>query len=520
MAAAPGKGPSGAGGNSGADPHSGRGTAAQTGGAPTPPGAAPIIELDGAARSFGAVRALDGVTFAIRPGECVGLVGHNGAGKSTLVNILTGGLRPDAGAVRIDGASPPAPWGIAPARAAGVRCVFQEGSLCPNLTVAENARIAHRGLTGTGWRRRAAALMQASLDAVFPGHGIAPHRTVGDLSIARRQMVEIATAFADPGTPPRLVILDEPTSALDAGLAAQLLAHVRRFCAGGGAVLLISHILGEVLDTAHRITVMKDGRIVDDRPAAGHGIDSIVRAMGSVVDGPAAIRATDAAAPVVLTGRNDLIARRGEVVGLAGLAGHGQTRVLTDLFLGAGGRWREARNPDGSAGPPAAFVAGDRHVDGTLPLWSIARNLTVSLLPTLLQRGLIDATAEARLAADWKSRIGIRTADMDNPILSLSGGNQQKVLLARALATSAPVVLMDDPLRGVDIGTKQEVYALIRAEAAGGRTFLWYSTEMDEITRCDRVYVFLEGRIAAELSGATLTEQAVLAASFHGGAAA
>jgi ribose transport system ATP-binding protein len=184
--------------------------------------------------------------------------------------------------------------------------------------------------------------------------------------------------------------------------------------------------------------------------------------------------------------------------------------MLVDLFLSAGGDWLRRRDAQ------VAFVAGDRHVDGNLPLWSILRNLTLSLLPDLTRLGLVDRSGEARAAADWQERIGIRTADLGNAILSLSGGNQQKVLFARALATSAPVVLMDDPMRGVDIGTKQEVYHLLRAEADKGRTFVWYSTEMDEVCQCDRVYVFREGRIVAELGGNDVNEENVLASSFAG----
>ncbi|WP_423066941.1 sugar ABC transporter ATP-binding protein [Devosia sp. CN2-171] len=477
----------------------------------------PVIATGGASKSFGAVRAVSEVTFAVAPGECVGLVGHNGAGKSTLVNILNGSLEPDAGSIELDG-QPAERYSVAAARRHGLRCVFQELSLCPNLTVAENTRIAHSSLRGVGWRRRAASLIRDKLDEIFPGHGIDSGQTISGLSIAQRQMVEIATAFSRSDHPVRLVILDEPTSSLDASIAAQLLAYIRRFIEDGGSVVLISHILGEVLTTADRVVVMKDGQVVADRPAAQFSVDSLVRAMGSVVRAHDArrdaTRNADATPilrhPATEAGASDFIAHRGEIVGLAGLAGHGQTRMLVDLFLSAGGDWLRRRDAQ------VAFVAGDRHVDGNLPLWSILRNLTLSLLPDLTRLGLVDRSGEARAAADWQERIGIRTADLGNAILSLSGGNQQKVLFARALATSAPVVLMDDPMRGVDIGTKQEVYHLLRAEADKGRTFVWYSTEMDEVCQCDRVYVFREGRIVAELGGNDVNEENVLASSFAG----
>ncbi|GLQ53880.1 ATP-binding cassette domain-containing protein [Devosia nitrariae] len=485
------------------------------------PAVKPVIAVDGASKTFGAVRALSEVSFSVARGECVGLVGHNGAGKSTLVNILNGSLTPDAGTIHLEGLAADR-YSVVAARASGLRCVFQELSLCPNLTVTENTRIMHSGIKGLGWRRNAAALIRAKLDEIFPGHGIDGGQTVAELSIAERQMVEIATAFSQSDHAVRLVILDEPTSSLDSSLAAQLLAYIRRFVAEGGSVVLISHILSEILTTADRIVVMKDGQVVASGPAAEFSVDTLVGAMGSVVRARDARRVFEAGAEggPVLQQRAlgnaeamDFVAYRGEILGLAGLGGHGQTRTLVSLFMNAGGDWRGRRQTK------IAFVAGDRHVDGNLPLWSTLKNLTLTLLPDLTRLGLIDRRKEASVAGNWRERMEIRTNDLGNPILSLSGGNQQKVLFARALATTAPVVLMDDPMRGVDIGTKQEVYHMLRVEADKGRTFVWYSTEMDEVCQCDRVYVFREGRIVAELTGEDVTEERVLAASFAGGAA-
>ena len=472
---------------------------------------APVIAVTHAAMRFGEVQALDGVSLAVSPGECIGLVGHNGAGKSTLVSIINGGLVAQQGAVSSDGVVVE-PYGIGVARARGVRCVFQELSLCPNLTVLENVRVMHRHLGGFGWRRRGRAIIATALDAVFPGHTIDVGVQVGTLSIAERQMVEIALAFSDAGVAPRLVILDEPTSSLDAGLAAQLLAHVRRFVAGGGAVILISHILGEILTTADRVVVMKDGRIVAERPAGGFDHAGLVEAMGSAA-GAVAVAPHGAAGAEVLRFAPKrgiaFAAGRGEVIGLAGLAGHGQTDMLLALFDQASPTWWPARDPG------VTFVAGDRRLNGTFDLWSILRNMTVASLPDLARRGLLSDPAEVARGAGWREKIEIRTPDMGNGILSLSGGNQQKVLFARALSTRAPVVLMDDPMRGVDVGTKREVYQIIRAEAEAGRTFVWYSTEMEEMSLCDRVYVFREGAIVAELVAGAISENAILAASFE-----
>ena len=480
---------------------------------PQPPA---LLEVANAAVSFGEVRALDGVSLAILPGECIGLVGHNGAGKSTIVSVINGGLTPQQGEIFSDG-SRLAPYGIGVARSRGVRCVFQELSLCPNLSIIENTRIMHRNLGGFGWRTRAAVIIAASLDTIFPGHGIEVGGQVGALSIAQRQMVEIAMAFSDAGQPPRLVILDEPTSSLDAGLAAQLLAHVRHFVAAGGAVILISHMLNEILETASRIVVMKDGKIVAERGAGGFDHAGLVEAMGSAATHQvAARRSTAATEPVLelaLPQGQPFRACKGEVVGLAGLGGHGQTRMLLALFDHHSPQWWPRHDP------AVTFVAGDRRENGIFELWSILKNMTVAALGDLSRRGLLQDAAEAARGAEWKSRIEIRTPDMNNPILSLSGGNQQKVLFARALSTRAPVVLMDDPMRGVDVGTKHEVYGMIRAEAEAGRTFVWYSTEMEEMQLCDRVYVFREGVIVAELTGDAISEHNILRASFEAEAA-
>ena len=475
-----------------------------------------VVSARGIKVHFGAVKALDGADLTILAGECIGLVGHNGAGKSTIVNVINGGLSPHEGTIAYEGDD--AVHGINAARAHGIRCVFQELSLAPNLTVVENMRVVHRGVAGWNWRRQAAAVVRAKLDEIFAGHKIDVMRTVGELSIAERQMVEIAITFCAVSEKPKLVILDEPTSSLDAGLAAQLMAYVRAFVQTGGAVMLISHILGEILSTASRILVMKDGRVVADRAAQDFSVQSLVQAMGSVVKEQDRKRGNGeaVAAPPVLAlpprgGKGLAFAvRKGEVIGLAGLAGHGQTDMLLDLHRSLSSNWLPGRQGK------ITFVAGDRSLNGTFPLWTILKNLSIASLSDLSKMTLVNRQREDSLGADWKGRIEIRTPAMENGILSLSGGNQQKVLFARALATTSPIVLMDDPMRGVDIGTKQEVYRILNDEASAGRTFIWYSTEMDEIRLCDRAYVFRDGAIVAELVGEQITEENVLAASFAG----
>lgn len=483
--------------------------------------AADIIRLAGVERSFGAVRAVAGVDLSIAAGECVGLVGHNGAGKSTLMNIIAGTLAPDAGGIALGGTDVTRAWGVAEAHRRGVRCVFQELSLCPNLTVAENARVLHPAIRGLGWRKRAGGLILDRLAEIFPGNDIGAGDIISDLSIARRQMVEIARAFTVSDAPLRLVILDEPTSSLDAVVTEQLLAFVRRFVADGGAVIIISHLLEEILSTASRVVVMRDGKVSAERAARDFSRESLVQAMGSVVAAERDAHAKQSirgsgqprarANPHGQTDGSELRAWPGEVVGLAGLAGHGQTAALLQLF--------HARRGGASVEGRVAFVAGDRQTDGIFPLWSIAGNIGVGSLRDLARGFLLDLGRERSLAETWKGRIGIRTPDLGNNILTLSGGNQQKALFARALGSGADIVLMDDPMRGVDIGTKQEVYAIIREEAAKGRTFVWYTTETDELRHADHVYVFRDGRIVADFPGAEATEERILHASFENGAA-
>ena len=478
-----------------------------------------IINLSGVERHFGAVHALDGVDFAVRANECVGLVGHNGAGKSTLMHILAGTGTADRGTVTVGGILQSG-YSVLTANRLGIRCVFQELSLCPNLTVAENARVSHRAIRGRGWRRRAALLIGEKLDEIFPGHGIDAIDVVSDLPIGQRQMVEVARAFTVTDDPLRLVILDEPTSSLDAHTAGQLLSFVRRITSEGVSCILISHLLGEILETSHRIVVMRDGKVVAADAAGTFDRNRLVATMGGAQGfvrdlTPAAARTRGEtqvqvrARPAQQHDAAELVAHAGEVIGLAGLAGHGQTKLLLDIFDAA-----THRHKGMEVNSAVALVAGDRQTDGVFPLWSISQNIGIRSLGRLRRGPFIAPDLEAGMAREWQDRIGIRTPDMDNNMLSLSGGNQQKALFARALGSDASIILMDDPMRGVDIGTKLEVYGLIRDEARQGRTFLWYTTETDELDNCDHVYVFRNGRIVANLNRGELTEEKVIQSSF------
>lgn len=483
-----------------------------------------IVTLNGVEKSFGAVRALAGVDFVVGVGECVGLVGHNGAGKSTLMNILAGTLAGDSGEIVIRSELQRS-YSVLLAHKLGIRCVFQELSLCPNLTVAENARVLHPSIAGFGWRTRAGRLIRNQLDEIFPGHGITTDNVVGDLPIGKRQMIEVARAFTITDAPLRLVILDEPTSSLDAHRAGQLLSYVRRVIGNGASCILISHLLGEVLEYSDRIVVMRDGKVVTADRASAFTRDKLVAAMGSTAVAKA--RSADSTArrgstpvrvqarPATQTDGLDLVAHEGEIVGLAGLAGHGQTELLLSIFRAATGNVFSRSRSLIRVTDPVALIAGDRQSDGVFPLWSIAENIGIRSITALRKGVLVSPERESQFAQRWQQLIKIRTPDVHNNILSLSGGNQQKALFARALGSEAKILLMDDPMRGVDVGTKLEVYELIRNEATAGRTFLWYTTEMEELENCDHVYVFRNGRIVADLRRDDLSEERVIQSSFE-----
>ena len=481
----------------------------------------PFVRLAGIRKSFGAVQALAGVDLSISAGRMVSVVGHNGAGKSTLMQVLAGTLAADAGEIRIGGLERRAGYDVHAAHALGIRCVFQELSLCPNLSVVENTRVVHPGLGGFGWRRRARALIVAALDAIFPGHGIDPDRPAGDLAIGQRQMVETARAFTEAGAKVRLVILDEPTASLDADAAANLLRFTETARARGMALVFISHRLPEILDHADEIVVMRDGEIAGGGAARDFTEERLVELMGVVHEEAANGERTDAilgplrVEQVGMDGaRLSLCLHAGEIVGLGGLAGHGQRAVLQAIFASAHGResqWRVAGS--------VAYVSGDRQSEGIFPLWSVGLNTTVSRLGALAEAGIIRMRSERTLAEEWRRRLAIRTPRIDQPITSLSGGNQQKVLLARALASGADTILFDDPLRGVDIDTKRELYRHVADAARAGKAFLWHTTENIELENCDRIYVFHRGTITDEIPRAELSEERLIRASFATGVA-
>lgn len=471
-------------------------------------------------KKFGQVKALQNCSIEIRAGETLGLIGHNGAGKSTLVNVLVGLVARDEGTLIFQDEQMPSKFEPQVAFSKGIRCVFQELSLCGNLDAVENTLMVYSSLSGFGWRKRASKVINAGLEAVFPGANIPLDVPIGQLSIGQRQMIEIARAFSDGGSKPSVIILDEPTSSLDAEAAEQLMQHITRTRSTGQSVILISHKLNEVANTADRVVVMRDGTVAATLDKAEISSDKIFELMGGhdlALDQDPTTKARLEAAPVLFQwpieradeSTDPLVIKKGEVVGLAGLDGHGQRELLLDIFRKKDGLG------EGNDAISMSYTSGDRQLEGTFPLWSIAENITIGALKSF-GRVFISANAENKMSEAWFKNMNIRAPSQEAPILSLSGGNQQKVLVARAFASESSTLLLDDPTRGVDLGTKRELYARIREAAkTEGKTIIWYSTESEELAQCDRVIVLHEGAISAELSGDEIEHDAIIKASFH-----
>ncbi|ESY86683.1 MULTISPECIES: ATP-binding cassette domain-containing protein [Mesorhizobium] len=478
-----------------------------------------VVSLSRITKSFGPTLANAQIDLAVSAGEIIGLVGGNGAGKSTLMRILCGATSPTLGSISFTGQDVGfADYDTAAAQRRGIRMVHQELSLCANLSVAENFFLETPGEAANrpGWRALYRARARAALDAVFPANGIDVNAEVGHLSIAERQMVEIARAAATPGV--KLIVLDEPTSSLDLDRSRQLRAFIRERAKSGLAFIFISHKLQEIIDIATQVMVLRNGRTAWRGDVAGTSIGQLVQLMGgdaNSIHQHSAAAASSGEALVKLSGfltaglGRDIEIGRGEIIGLAGLEGSGQKELLHAIFEPDSTR-EAAVTRSGDAG----FIAGDRQKEGVFPLWSVLGNISIGSLARRPALGLVSERANREAAAEAAGRLQLDDKRFASNILELSGGNQQKALVARALVADTPILLLDDPTRGVDIATKQDFYRLCNEIARSGRTLVWHTTEDAELLACDRVLVFSGGRIVKELSGEAITESAVVGASF------
>jgi ribose transport system ATP-binding protein len=496
------------------------------------------LEMRGVSKAFAATTALDAVDLSVAPGEVVALVGQNGAGKSTLMAILSGALAPDAGTMSLSGAAY-APRHPLEARRAGVAMIYQELSVAPHLTVMENvvlgAEPARFGLVRRDEARRRTRDVLARLD--HPD--ISPDALVGSLSVAEQQLVEIARAFA---TGARVLVLDEPTSSLGRGDVRRLFDLVRRLKADGHAVVYISHFIEEVKEVSNRFVVLRDGRNAGGGPTAEATREDIVSLMVGRRVEDLFPRSPRQAGEAVLevdglgAGSVAFAVRRGEVLGIAGLMGAGRTRLLRTLFglePVRSGRIRIGAY-SGAAAPPERWKQGmgllseDRKGEGLALGLSLADNLALSRLDGLGPGPLVLPARLDAVARHWIDRVGIRTSGPRQRIGELSGGNQQKVALARLLHHDVDVMLLDEPTRGIDVASKAQVYALVdglvsppAGEGRAARAVLVASSDLAELLGlCDRIAVMCRGQLGPPRPAAEWTEHSLMMAATGSGTAA
>jgi ribose transport system ATP-binding protein len=485
-------------------------------------------------RAFGATRALTEVQLQAEPGQVHAIIGENGAGKSTLMRVLSGELAADSGAILLDG-EPFAPKGPAEARKRGVCVVSQELAVCPHLTVLDNVMLGQEPTRGGLLDRRAMREQFESAVQLLAGEArpgwLRPDTLVGELPVAARQMVELARALVARGGC-KVLILDEPTSSLGQEDAARLFAVIGKLCAGGVTVLYVSHFLEEVAQLAQAYTVLRDGATVGGGAMAGTSLRDLVELMVGRRIEQLFVRSPREPGEELLvvqelSGKSkpcaaSLRLRRGEVLGIAGLVGAGRTELLRSIFgldAVAGGSVRVGAF-SGPGSPARRLLQGmgmlseDRKGEGLATAMSIADNLALSRLPARGPLGWISPRAHRALAADWIGRLGIRARDPSQPVSDLSGGNQQKVALARLLHHGVDVLLLDEPTRGIDVGSKAQLYGVIDKLACEGKAVLMVSSYLPELLGvCDRIQVMHRGELGPsrnveECSAHSLLQQA------------
>src|SRR3954468_5987867 len=490
---------------------------------------APLVELRDASKSYGAVRALRDGNLALRAGEVRALMGENGAGKSTLVKVLGGVIRRDAGGMLVDGA-PVDFHSPHEARDAGIAVIYQEPTLFPDLSVAENVVMGYHPLGA--FKRIDRRAMHRSVQELLDRLGVRldPERPVRGLSIADQQIVEIAKALSFDA---RVLIMDEPTAALSGAEVERLFNVVRTLREQGAAVLFISHRLEEVFSICDTVTVMRDGAVVHDARIADMTPDEMVRRMVGRELSTLFPKQEAAVGATVLSVRRltregvffdiSFDVRAGEIVALAGLVGAGRSEVARAIFgidradagqVEVAGRRLPPGRPGTAMRAGVGFVPEDRRQQGLVMDLSIARNTALTRLRALSRLGLIAGGAENRLAREWASRLQLRFHRLRDPVGTLSGGNQQKVVLGKWLATNPRLLIIDEPTRGIDVGTKAEVRRLLSELAGQGLAVLMISSELPEVLgMADRVLVMYEGRLTAELSRAEADEESVIRAA-------
>ncbi|KAA6476789.1 sugar ABC transporter ATP-binding protein [Agrobacterium sp. SHOUNA12C] len=490
---------------------------------------APVLEIRNVSKRFGAIKALTDVTFALEKGEVHALCGENGAGKSTLMNIIAGVLQPNEGEILIDGASVKISSPAA-AQSLGIGLVHQEIALCPDATVAENMFMA------TTNRRRSPFMnfarlereAQAVMDRLAP---IDVRQKVGDLPISSQQLVEIAKALT---LDCRILIFDEPTAALTEAEAQVLFGIINDLKAHGISIVYISHRMAEIFSLCDRVTVFRDGRYVSTEHVSNITAEDVVRRMvGREITQlyPEKQSAAECTGESILSVRNlgdgkrfqdvSFELRKGEILGIGGLIGSGRTEIAegicglrrtTEGDIRLGDEALQVRSYADAVRAGVVYLSEDRKGSGVFLDLSIAQNIAALDLKSLTGPfGLLNAKLEAERAQDLARRLGVRMGGIDMPVSSLSGGNQQKVAIAKQLAVDPKVILMDEPTRGIDVGAKSEIHRLLRDLSRSGIGIVVITSELPELLGlCDRAIVIREGTVAGELEGAAMTEEAIM----------
>jgi ribose transport system ATP-binding protein len=491
-----------------------------------------LLEMSGVGKSFGATRALDGVSMSVAAGEVRALIGENGAGKSTLMKILSGALRPDAGSMMLDG-QPYAPRGPREALARGVAMIYQELALAPALSVEANILLGQERSTAGLMHLREHRRIAAEALELLEHPDIRPEMKVRDLGVGAQQLVEIARALVSKA---RVIVFDEPTSSLSERDAERLFAIIDRLKARGMAIVYISHFLEEVRRVARTYTVLRDGRSVAEGDLAGTDLRSIIGHMVGRDLGELFPRVPHTAGETVVELKDfragtrgrpaNLALRRGEILGVAGLVGAGRTRLVRAVFglePVVAGRVRVGLVEGGYATPRRrieqglGFLSEDRKGEGLALGLSIEDNMTYPGLHRHARRGWLRLNERRAEVAQWIARLRIAATGPTQPVGGLSGGNQQKVALARLLHQHADVLLLDEPTRGIDVGSKAEVYRLLGELAAQGKAILVVSSYLPELFGiCDRIAVMSRGSLTEALPVDRWTEHRVMEVATRG----
>jgi rhamnose transport system ATP-binding protein len=493
----------------------------------------PILVVRGVEKSFDGVCALNGVSLELRAGEVHAIVGENGAGKSTLTKIITGAIQADAGSFEVCG-QPIEHNDPNISRGLGIAAIYQQPALFPHMTVAENIALPlemgspKRTIDWKSRNRRASSLVQ-SLGAM-----IDPRRLAGTLSMADQQIVEIAKAV---GADAKILLMDEPTAVLTEREVERVFALIRRLKANGAGILYISHRLEEILSIADRITVLRDGQLVSCRDAAGVSRGELIemmvgRSIASVYPKRPVLIGDVALEVRGLSNRRDGLrdisfsVRAGEIFGLAGMVGAGRTTLARTLFglasapsdVFLSGKPHRIHSPVDATRLGIGYVPEDRRRDGVILEMDVARNISLANLKSVSRRGLVNARNERELATGYVEKLRIKTPSVDTATGKLSGGNQQKVALARWLAIKPRILILDEPTQGVDVGSKSEIHELIVELAGRGMAILLISSELPEILgMCDRIGVFHAGRLAGIVAGAEATQPRIMSLALgHG----